>query len=177
MTDIFKKRRAVRNYSEKPIKHEQIKEILSAAMYAPSGYDKHPLSFFLVQNNQMKYKLAKTNQWSSYADRTSILIVVCADPKQSDVWLEDASIAAGYMWLKCAQMGIGACWIHIRDSKRLNGENGESYVKNLLKIPDHLRVVCFLAIGYPAVNFPEHNENEYSEKKIHYNNWGGKEKI
>lgn len=172
MSNIFKKRRAIRVFRNDNITPEQIEKIISAAMYAPSGYDRHPLNFIVVRNERMKYKLAKTNQWTSYADKSNVIIVICADPNKSDVWLEDASIAAGYMWLKCAEIGAGACWNHVRDSKRPNGESGESYVKNLLKIPDNQKVICLLILGYSAIDLPEHKAEEYIKERIHYETWG-----
>ncbi|MFH1551802.1 MAG: nitroreductase family protein [bacterium] len=171
MVDIFKKRRAVRHYLPKLVTKKKIKQILTAAMYAPSGYNKHPLHFIIVRRNEIKEKLSQTNQWSSYVDKAAAIIIVCANDKQSMVWLEDASIAVGYMWLKCTQLGLGACWIHIHGSLRINKGKSEEYVKQLLKIPANLRVVCFLAIGYPIEKPLFHSEAEYLNKKVHYEKW------
>lgn len=169
--NIFQNRRAVRDYLKKPISDEQIQEILKTAMYAPSGYNKHPLEFVIIKNETIKEKLALTNQWSSYANKAAALIVICADADQSMVWLEDASIAIGYMWLKATQLNLGACWVHIKDSKRLNGDGGENYVRKILNIPWNFRVVCFLTLGYPAASTPKHHEDEYRAEKIHYEQW------
>jgi len=175
MADIFRKRRAVRRYSQKPLDKKQIEQILLAAFYAPSGYDKHPLYFIVVRNQEMKRKLAQVNQWADHGRNAAALIVVCVDEKQSLVWLEDASIATGYMWLKCTEIGLGACWIHIFNSERRDSSGGEEYVKKLLKIPANLRIVCFLAIGYPLKKPIPHSISEYSANKVHYEKWGKKQ--
>jgi len=171
MADIFRKRRAVRRYRQKPLNKKQIEKILAVAFYAPSGYDKHPLYFIVVQNQELKQKLAQVNQWAGHSGNAATIIVVCADEKQSLVWLEDASIATGYMWLKCAELGLGACWIHIRDNERSNKAGGEEYVRRLLKIPANLRIVCFLAIGHPLKKPAPHSAPEYSVNKVYYEKW------
>jgi nitroreductase len=174
MIDIFQKRRAVRRYSQKPLNKKQIKQILTAAFYAPSGYDKHPLYFIVVCDQEMKQKLARVNQWARYSKNAATIIVVCADEKKNSVWLEDASIATGYMWLKCAELGLGACWIHIHDSPRPNRGESEEYVKRLLKIPAKFRVICFLAVGYPLKKPVPHSVSEYLANKVYHEKWGKK---
>ncbi len=169
--NIFQNRRAVRNYKKEEISDKKIREILLAAMYAPSGYDKHPLEFVIVKDVSTKENLALTNQWSFYADRAAAIIAVCVDPDQSLVWLEDASIAVGYMWLRAAQLKLGACWVHVKDSVRTDGSSGENYVKKILEIPQKFRVVCFLCLGRPVVKAPKHTKKEYLSEKIHCEKW------
>ena len=171
MVDIFQKRRAVRHYLPKPITKKQIKQILTAGMYAPSGYNKHPLYFVVVRDKKMKQKLSQVNQWGTYINKAAAVIVICADEKKSLVWLEDASIATGYMWLKCVQLGLAACWIHIHDSPRPDGSKSEVYVRRLLKIPAKFKIVCFLAVGYPLKKPLSHSAAEYLTNKVHYEKW------
>lgn len=172
--DIFKKRRAVRELNSKKIENKILKEIFLAASYAPSGLNQHPIYFIVVKDKKIKEKLSKVQPGGTdFVAKAGAVIVVCANPKQSGVWREDASVATGYMWLKCAQLGLGACWAHvIRGRKGFHNRNAEAHVRKLLRIPPCIRVLCFLAIGYPVKSRSPHEEEEYLADKIYSENWG-----
>ena len=72
-----------------------------------------------------------------------------ADPEKTDIWIEDASIAATMIMLSAQDSGLGSCWIQIRNRMHQDNIKSEKYVKQILKIPDNLTVLCIIAIGYP----------------------------
>ncbi|MFA5563311.1 MAG: nitroreductase family protein, partial [Candidatus Caldatribacteriota bacterium] len=78
--------------------------------------------------------------------------------EQSDVWVEDCSIASTIMILTARSLGLGSCWVQIRRREDSSGFNSEKYIKKVLDIPDNLRVLCMIAIGYP--------DEKKSEKRI-----------
>jgi nitroreductase len=75
--------------------------------------------------------------------------VVCADAAKSDVWVEDASIAAIMIQLAAESLGLGSCWIQLRE--RLHGEKrtSEEYVTEHLRLPPGMKVLAVMAIGIP----------------------------
>ncbi len=74
------KRRSVRHFSNKPVAIEVIENIIKAASTAPSGANKQPWTFCVVQNSEIKKKIrdaAEEEERKSYNER------------MSDEWLDD----------------------------------------------------------------------------------------
>lgn len=51
----------------------------------------------------------------------AMAVVVMADPLASDVWIEDASIASIMIQLQAEDLGLGSCWIQVRERLPLPG--------------------------------------------------------
>ncbi len=74
------KRRSIRHFSIKPVAIEVIENIIKSASTSPSGANKQPWTFCVVQNAALKKKIrnaAEEEERKSYKDR------------MSDEWLED----------------------------------------------------------------------------------------
>ena len=56
----MKKRRSVRHFSDRPIPLEAIKNIITTAAMAPSGANKQPWKFVIVQNADVKRKIRQS---------------------------------------------------------------------------------------------------------------------
>jgi nitroreductase len=52
----------------------------------------------------------------------------------------DVSIACSFIILQAFELGLGTCWL---------GAFSEDEVKDILKIPEHIRVVAMIPLGYP----------------------------
>ncbi len=163
--EVINKRRSIRKYTEKKVSDEQIFEILKAAFYSPSASNRRPWHFIIVDDEEKKQKLAKTHKWSSMVSDASVVIIVCADEEEASRWIEDASIATEHMHLKAEDMGLGSCWIAVRSEE---STEKEEYVSEILGIPEKIRVLCLLPIGYPAEEKSEHDEEEIVEHRIHH---------
>jgi nitroreductase len=68
---------------------------------------------------------------------TSDLIMTCGRP----AYAVDVAIAVDHMTLAAFSLGLGTCWI---------GAFYEGQVKKILGVPDEVRVVALLPLGYPA---------------------------
>jgi len=78
--ELLDKRRSVRHFSEKPVPIEIIGNIIKSASTAPSGANKQPWTFCVVENPEIKKKIrnaAEEEEKRSYNER------------MSDEWLED----------------------------------------------------------------------------------------
>ena len=166
--EVIRKRRSVRKYTDEEVKDEHIFEILKAAFYSPSASNRRPWHFIVVKDEDMKKKLSKTHKWSSMVADASVVIVVCADEEEASRWIEDASIATEHMHLKAHDLGLGSCWIAVRSEDTKKREN---YVSDLLNIPENIRVLCLLPIGYPDEDKSEHDDEEIIEHRIHHDSF------
>ncbi|MFW6376293.1 MAG: nitroreductase family protein [Thermoplasmatota archaeon] len=166
--DVIRKRRSVRKYTDKKVSDEEIFEILKAAFYSPSASNRRPWHFIVVRDDEKKSKLAKTHKWSSMVADASVIIIVCADEEEASRWIEDASIATEHMHLKAQELGLGSCWIAVRSE---DTKKREDYVSDLLDIPENIRVLCLLPIGYPDEKKSEHDDEEIIENRIHHDSF------
>ena len=164
----IRKRRSIRAYQDKPVEEEKIATILRAAQFAPSANHKNPWQFWLVKNKEVLVGLSQATPWGSFIAQAPIAIVVAVDQSLSREWLEDASVVGAHIYLEATNQGLGTCWVQNRDSKTVRGENSESYIKNLLNIPDNFRIIVTFSIGYPAENKSPHPDQDYQKNKVHF---------
>jgi nitroreductase len=90
------------------------------------------------------------------------------------VWVEDTAIAMIFMHLAAQDMGLGSCWIQIRQRMHAKDRTAQDYIRELLGIPDHLEVEAMLAVGYPAENKPPHPADRLKPEKISHQYYGQK---
>ncbi|MBI5159288.1 nitroreductase family protein [Candidatus Micrarchaeota archaeon] len=69
----------------------------------------------VVKGKEAK-KLAKATKWSALVEGASAVIVVCADMKKGNRWVEDCSIAVAHMMLQATELGLGTCWVQVKEA-------------------------------------------------------------
>jgi len=142
--DVFEaiqKRKSVRAYDSKPVPEAVLEKILESARLAPSARNLQPWHFFVVTDARKREKLAKGRMFAGFLVESPVVVVGCGDHKASPKWyMVDVAIAMQNMVLTATSEGLGTCWV---------GDFNESQVKEMLKIPENLRVVALLAVGYP----------------------------
>ena len=126
MIPAIKKRRSVRQYLDQDISEEQLKEILTSAMYAPSANAIYPWEIVVVRRSETKELLSRTTPWSAHAKAAAAVLVVIGNEEESPDWVEDCSIVAEHIWLAAVDQGLSSCWIQIRGN-----DNAEKEIKEL----------------------------------------------
>ncbi len=155
MLDIIRRRRSIRGYSEQEIPRDLIQDLQEAALRAPSSMNRQSWSFAFVTDREKLRELAYAKEaHGRFLEDAALGIVVCGDPGVSDCWIEDCSIAAAFMQLTATELGLGSCWIQIRDRRDVEGMPAEERVTEILGLPENLRTLCILAIGYPKAKVP-----------------------
>ena len=74
---------------------------------------------------------------------------MCADENESDVWIEDCSIASIILQLAGLSLGLGSCWIQIRNRMYSDDMSSEDYIREVLNLSKNLRVDSMISFGYP----------------------------
>ena len=144
VSDAVKVRKSVRAYEAKDIPADVLERILEAGRLSPSANNTQPWHFIVIRDAEKRKALSKRT-WTKFLPETPVVIVGCGDEKKSEDWyVIDVSIALQTMVLTATSEGIGTCWI---------GDFDEDTVRSLCKIPENLRVVCLLAMGYPKEKF------------------------
>jgi len=170
---LIQKRRSIRKFLDKPIEAEKIDLLIEAALRAPSSRDLNPWEFVVVTNRELLAKLSKAKQHgSAFLKNAPLGICVCADPERCDVWVEDASIASIFIHLAAESLGLGSCWIQIRERMHDEKKSSRDYVSELLHIPAKMQVESIIAVGYPAEKLPPHEKEELLFEKAHRDTYG-----
>ncbi|MFH0780830.1 MAG: nitroreductase family protein [Pseudomonadota bacterium] len=167
--DLLKKRRSIRLFTEQPVEKEKIDLLVEAMLRSPSSRGLNPWEFVVVSDRQLVNDLAKAKaHGSSFLKNGPLAIVVCGDPDRCDVWIEDCSIAALVIHLAATDLGLGSCWIQIRERPHDETMSAEEYVKKLLGIKENLKIEAIIAIGYSQEEKPGHPLSSLPEGKVRY---------
>jgi nitroreductase len=142
--DVFEaieRRRSIRKYEATPVPQEKLEKILEAARLAPSASNVQPRHFIVVTDEERK-KALSAGMFAGFLKQAPVVIAACGDEKKSPKWYAiDVAIAVENMVLAATGEELGTCWI---------GSFDEAKVRDVLKIPENLRVVVLLAVGYSS---------------------------
>jgi len=155
MLDILRNRRSIRRYRDKDLEPGTIDLLKEAALRAPSSRGIKPWRFFFVEDEDLLKKLSRAKEHgSSFLEGAVLGVVVCADESESDVWVEDCSIASIILQLVGQSLGLGSCWIQIRNRMHSSSLSSEDYVKGILGLPKGMKVESIISFGYPDEEKP-----------------------
>jgi nitroreductase len=151
MIEMLRSRRSIRKYEKKEIDTNMLDILKEALLRCPSSRGINPWVFIFVDDPDLLHRLSQAKEHgSAFLKDAALGIVVCGDETKSDVWVEDCSITSIVVQLTAHSLGLGTCWIQIRNRPHTKEVTSEKYVQGLLGIPEHLRVECLISIGYPA---------------------------
>lgn len=151
MIDILRARRSIRKYEKKPIDEGSIEVMKEALLRCPSSRGIRPWTFVFVDDPGVIDKLSRSKeQGSAFLKDAPLAIVVCGDETKSDVWVEDCSIASVVAHLTAHSLGLGSCWIQIRNREHSAQRPAEDFIQELLGLPKNMRVEAIVAVGLPG---------------------------
>ena len=144
--DALKGRQSVKNYLSTPVETEKLNRILEAGRLAPSAYNHQYRRFIVVTDPALKKEIREKAGTQPMVEQAPALIVYCATedidftmPNGEKPYPIDAGICGGYMMLEAYDQGLGACWLGVFDPEA---------VKEVLNLPEEVKVVTMIPIGY-----------------------------
>jgi nitroreductase len=174
MIELLRSRRSIRKFTKKQIDESVADLIREMVLRAPSSRGINPWEFVIVDDPDLLMKLSTCKpHGSGFVKDAGLALVVCADETKTDVWVEDCSIAAIIVQLGVHSMGLGSCWVQVRNRMYSDEHSAEKYIQELLSIPSHVRVECIIAVGYPDENKPGWSKDKLQYDKIHKNTYMG----
>lgn len=174
-SELIKARRSMRKFTDEELTQEQVVALMKAVLMAPTSKRSNAWQFIVVDDKEKLKELSYCKeQASQFIADAALAVVVTADPLASDVWIEDASIASIYLQLQAEDMGLGSCWIQVRERNSASGISSNEYVHNVLDIPLPLQVLSIIAIGHKGMERKPFDEEHLQWEKIHLNQYGGK---
>lgn len=143
-------RRSCRNYKQEQITDEELKTVLEAGTYAPTGKNLQDPVIIAVQNERLKAKIIKLNAeiMGSKGDPfygAPTLVLVFGHPVWKN-YIQDGSLVLGTMMLAAHSIGLGSCWIN-REIEMFQTAEGKALMKEM-GVADDLGGIGALALGY-----------------------------
>lgn len=173
-SDLIKNRRSMRKFTNQELTQDEVVALLKAALMAPSSKRSNPWQFVVVDNREILKELSNCKEMgAAFLADAAVAIVVLADPLASDVWIEDAALASLMIQLQAEDLGLGSCWIQIRERFTADGTPSNEFVHDLLDIPLQLQVLNIVAVGHKGMERKPFNEEHLQWEKVHINKYGG----
>ena len=158
---------SVRKYYKKKVTAKIIKDLLEAAMSAPSAGNEQPWHFIIINDPKILSKVPTFHNHAQMLKDASIAILVCCDlklDKHNGMWIQDCSAATENILIAVRAKDLGAVWLGIFPrEERIKG------MKQLMHLPDHIMPFSLISIGYPAEK--QERLNRYNISRIHHNKW------
>ncbi len=161
---------SIRRFRSDDIDDDTLKLILEAGNAAPSAGNLQARDFVVVRSEEKKLKLAKAALKQMFIAEAPIVVVVCANyPRSVRVYgqrgklyaEQDATAAVENILLAVTALGLGAVWV---------GAFDEEEVAEILDLPEYVRPIAIIPIGYPAEK-PRRRERYPIEFLTHYEGW------
>lgn len=173
--DLIISRRSTRKYSDEEINAEDVQLILQAALLAPTSKNSRAWHFIVVEDKEMLQKLSLCKDFGATPiANASLAIVVMADPGETEAWVEDSSIASTYIQLQAEELGLGSCWIQIRNRYTKSGAAAEDYVRELLEVTPDYPVLSIITLGHKIKESKAHDIDTLLWERINIGKWQDK---
>jgi nitroreductase len=154
-------RRSIRKYTAQAVSDELIKELLQAAMSAPSAGNQQDWQFVVVRSRQMLDELGKVHPYAPIGG-APLAILVCGDLQREShqgFWTQDCAAATQNLLLAAHAKGLGAVWCgcYPREARA-------AALRKLLGLPEYVVPLALVVIGYPAEK--KGREDRYDPAKV-----------
>jgi nitroreductase len=167
--DFIFARRSVRRYQERPVPKEMVRDLLEAAMAAPSAVARDPWRFIVVQSRERLLQLADILPHGKMLRGAAAGIVVCGDIERAhdgkeSYMIQDCSAATENLLLAAAALGLGSCWLGVHPrAERMDG------IRKLFALPVNIIPVAGVSLGWPER--PATARTRYDEGFVHHEEW------
>lgn len=167
LMDAVFHRRAVRNYSPRPVEKEKVDKLLLAAVQAPSAMNQQPWGFAVIHGHQRLHdyseraklyliathpptfephsraELYENPSYELFHGANTLIVIYAVSGRLQPN--EDCCLAAENLMLAAYGLGLGTCpigfarpWFDRFETKRELG------------VPEHCHAVFPVVVGYPA---------------------------
>jgi nitroreductase len=168
VNEAIRTKRAVRQYSDRPLSQEAVKTILNAGRRAQSAKNMQPWHFIAIQNKNTLQSLAKLGTYAGHLANASLgVAIITLPPEQRFSILFDAGQSAAYMQLAAWELGIGSCLGTIYETDN---------ARQLLGFPSDLHIRIAISFGYPLspkviTSPPQAGGRQPFDELVHWESW------
>lgn len=169
MLQAIAERRSIRKFTNRPVEHAKIIELLKAGMQAPSAHNQQSWEFIVVDDHKILDELAQSVQWATPLATANCAIVVLAKPHNTAPEFVTIELGACIenILLEVVNQKLGAVWLGVQPDP--TNDRHQIY-QRLLKLDSERLVYACLAIGYPQ-NPTASFIDRYDASKVYYNSF------
>jgi nitroreductase len=163
----FLERRSIRRFTAQKVDRETLRQILEAAMYAPSAVNKQPWHFVVAERRETLERIMEFHPHAGMLRTASHAIIVCGDERlQHDdgYWVVDCGAATQNLLMAAHVLGLGACWVGLHPR-----EERKSSMASLLGLPAHVKPFAMVALGYAAET--KSRPRRFHPEKVRLEHW------
>ncbi|MDD3312070.1 nitroreductase family protein [Pseudodesulfovibrio sp.] len=160
-------RRSIRKFEDRPVDRALVRQMLAAAMMAPSAGNAQPWQFVVVDDRKVLDAASEIHPYVKMAARAPLGILVCGDlglEKYPGYWAQDCSAAMENLLLAAHGLGLGAVWTGVHPMA-----DREAGFRELLGLPETVIPLGFAVLGWPA-QAPA-SESRFREDRVHFNTY------
>ncbi len=177
--ELVNKRQSTRKYNSTPISREDLDLCVESARMAPSACNAQPYSFIIVDDPELKNKVAGEtfglfDKFNKFTLNAPVMVVIVMEKanitskvgtmlKKIDFPLIDIGIAAEHFCLQATELGIGTCMI---------GWFNEKPIKEILNISKNKSIGLLISVGYPEKDSLRLKVRKESTTFTFYNRYG-----
>lgn len=165
--DAILSRRSIRVYGPESVPDELVKQLLKAAMSAPSGGNEQPWHFVVVNSRKTLEDIAAVHPNAQMLSGAPMAILVCGEErreKYKGLWVQDCAAATENILIAAQALGLGCVWVGVYPVReRVNA------LRILLGIPAEVAPFSLVVVGYPAELKPP--VDRFDQARIHHNRW------
>jgi len=193
---LLNKRRSIREFSDRDVPEEVIRNIVMTAGTAPSGAHKQPWQFCIIRNSELKAevrRLAEEEEKKNYSGRMSDRWLKDLEPFGTDPvkefidiapWViialkksydfdEDGEKTQNYYVNESCGIACGMLIAAIHNAGLVTLTHTPSpmnFIAKALKRPENEKPFLLLPVGYPAENceVPDLKRKEFDEIAIYF---------
>lgn len=145
LLEIIKNRRSIRFWKKKEVPHKLLSQIIEAAIYAPTAFNRMEWQFYVAETPLEDMKEGDASN-SSMFSKAPVRIFIAVDERlffEKYSGALDTGFALQNMILMAHHLGLGTCLIY-------QGEFVEpEFLEKHYNIPAHMKVYCAVTLGYP----------------------------
>ena len=147
-------RRSIYQFKPEAVPYEKITAILEAGRWAPSYANSQPWEFITVTDTKLKQEIVEIAKEAMAAhagiEGAHVIIATCVDPEKDPYhFIEDGAVATQNMALAAHSLGLATYWVGMLSSTN-DRKSVEYKIKQVLNVPERIRVISLLPIGVPA---------------------------
>lgn len=147
---IIKERRSVRDFEKRDIPDDVMDKLAEALIWAPSAGNLQSRKFYFVRDNKIKRELASAALNQRFVAEAPLVVVGCTDSRIYSRYgdrgvnlyaIQDVACSIMSMMLLAWENGLGSVWV---------GAFREGEVSEVLDLPNNLRPVAIVPVGFPS---------------------------
>ncbi len=165
--EAIKSRRSARAWEPGSVPSDIVRELLTAAFYAPSTSNQQPWHVVVVDDRDVLSRAAALNPFGLMAAKAPMGLLVCLDKdleRFPGTGIQDCAAATQNILLAAHALGLGAVWTGIHpDPSRV-----ESF-SALFGLPKDVTPVSFVLLGYSAQEPRPFDRARWG--RVHVNHW------